>query len=185
MSLKKKIFTGIGSVFLVVAGYIGYTQLTSDSLSPADVVIFQQQGLSFQLDYCKPSKKDRLIFGTMEDSALIPFGKYWRLGANDATKLTLETKMNFGGQLLSKGSYSLYAFPDEAYWVIGINAKSERSGATPPDFSQDVGRIKVPVIKTSEEIEQFSITVEESGSEVFMIMQWDRVQVQVPLNVAN
>ncbi len=183
MSLKKKIFVGVGAVLLVIIGYISYILLTTRSLSPAEEVTYQEQGL--RINYGRPSKKGRLIFGTMAEGALLPFGKYWRLGANEATRLTLETDMDFGGQLLSKGSYSLYAFPEADYWVIGINTEADRWGASPPDFSKDLGRIKVQVIEKSQPMEQFTINIEESGSEVFVVMQWDVTQIRVPIKAVG
>ena len=87
---------------------------------------------------------------------------YLNLGALPPVdpKLTLDASVDFGGQLLTKGSYSLYAFPEEEHWVIGVNSEADRSGASPPDFSKDVGRIKVPVIEKSEPMEQFTISIE-------------------------
>lgn len=185
MSLTKKIVIGIGVMLLVIVGYVSYIMLTTQSHSPSAVEAYEQNGISLQIEYCRPFKKERLIFGTMEDGALLPYGKYWRLGANDATKLTLDTSVDFGGQLLAKGSYSLYSFPEADHWVIGINSEADRWGASPPDFSLDVGRIKIPVIQVSTSQEQFTISVQEGGQEAEMVMQWDQTQVRIPIKPSN
>ena len=38
------------------------------------------QGKGVKVTYSQPSKRDRVIFGQ-----LVPFGKVWRTGANEAT----------------------------------------------------------------------------------------------------
>jgi len=155
--------------------------LTTSSLSPLAVEAYQVNGISMEIEYCRPYKKGRLLFGSAEDDALQPYGQYWRLGANKATKLTLDTDIEFGGELLTKGSYSLYAFPNEDHWVIGVNSESDRSGGSPPDFSRDIARIKVPVIQEVTSLEQFTIHMEEEGGNTVLVMQWDKTQVRIPV----
>ena len=185
MSSRRKIVAAIVVLLLAFAGYTGYRILLGRSLSPAAVVAHEQAGISLKIEYCRPYKRGRLIFGTADDGALLPYGKYWRLGANDATRLTLETDVNFGGQPLKKGSYSLYAFPEEDHWVIGINSEADRSGSTPPDFSKDVGRIKIQVTQTAESQEQFTISISESGPQALIKMFWDRTSIEIPVKQSN
>lgn len=185
MSLTRKVVLAAGVLVIAIIGYVSYTMLTARSLSPPAKVTHEQDGISMSIEYCRPSKRDRLIFGAPDEGALQPYGKYWRLGANDATKLTLGSDVKFGGQPLKKGSYSLYAFPDEDYWVIGINTEADRSGSEPPDFSRDVGRIKIPVIETSESQEQFTITITQSGSKALVNMHWDRASIEIPVEPAS
>lgn len=183
MSTRKKVFLTLGALVLIVVGYVVYIMLTTRSHSPAAVAEYQQNALDLSIEYCQPYKKERLIFGTAEEGALLPHGKYWRLGANEATKLTTGSAVNFGGQLLEAGSYSLYAFPDADHWVIGINSVSDRWGATAPDFSKDLGRVKIPVITTDEPLEQFTINITSQGSDdAVVIMQWDRTKVEIPVS---
>lgn len=182
MNLTRKIVMAVAVMLLVVVGYVSYMMFFSTrSHSPFAVESHEQENLSMQIEYCRPYKKERLIFGTMEEEALLPYGKYWRLGANEATKLILDNDVNFGGQPLAKGSYSLYAFPEPNHWVIGINTEADRSGASPPDFGKDVGRIKIPVVQDPVSLEQFTIDIEDEGSGAVVTMQWDRTQIKIPV----
>ena len=64
--------------FLATA-FIGFRFFnTGKVLSPSATATFDKNGLQVNVDYCKPSKKDRLIFGEEKDKALVPFGKWWR-----------------------------------------------------------------------------------------------------------
>ena len=181
MSLTKKVVIAIGVLLILVVSYVSYVMLSSRSLSPAAVEEFEQGDIFLRIEYCRPFKRERLIFGSADEGALLPYGKYWRLGANDATKLTLGSGVDFGGQPLGEGSYSLYAFPYQDHWVIGINAEANRSGSEPPDFSKDLGRIKIPVSKTIESQEQFTISVEGSDEQAIVYMHWDQARIQVPV----
>ena len=60
--------------------------------SPKGVVNYEKEDLKIEVVYHRPFKKERLIFGAKEDKALVPFGEYWRLGANAAT--TFETSQD-------------------------------------------------------------------------------------------
>lgn len=181
MSLTRKIVLAAGVLLIAIVAYIAYAMISARSLSPAAVEKYEQGAISMQIEYCRPSIRERLIFGTAEEGALLPYGKYWRLGANDATKLTIDPDLNFGGQELKEGSYSLYAFPEEDHWVIGINTEADRSGSSPPDFGKDVSRIKVPVTLTTESLEQFTISIEGSDDQAMIAMQWDRARVEIPV----
>ena len=185
MSTRRIVFITLAALVLAVVAFFAYIMLTTRSHSPAAVAQYQQNDMDLQIDYCRPYKKGRVIFGTSADDALLPHGQYWRLGANEATKLTLNTPVSFGGQSLAAGSYSLYAFPNEDNWVIGINSEADRWGAFEPDFSKDVGRVKVPVIQTDESLEQFTISIESRGQEAALIMHWDKTKVEVPLQAGN
>ena len=45
------------------------------------------------IDYSRPSAKGRVVYGD-----LVPFGKVWRTGANNATKITFGEDVKVEGQ---------------------------------------------------------------------------------------
>ncbi len=70
--------------------------------------IVQEVGLtSIQVEYSRPAALGREIFGD-----LVPYGRIWRVGANASTKITFDTDVTILGNLLPKGTYALYAFPE-------------------------------------------------------------------------
>ena len=56
-------------------------------------------GVSFAIDYGRPNVNGRKIWG-----ALVPYGKVWRTGANEATTITLESAASIGGEALAAGT---------------------------------------------------------------------------------
>ena len=86
------------SAFVFVRFY--YTKPFSPSASEK----FEKNGLVVTVDYCQPSKKDRLIFGEEKDKALVPFGKWWRTGANEATVIKFSKDVTIAGKPLKSGT---------------------------------------------------------------------------------
>ena len=183
MSTKRIILFSILGIFLILIGYVAYTLLTTKSHSPADVAKYDNNGLSIQVEYCRPFKKGRLIFGPEEDGALQPYGKYWRVGANEATKIIVNKPINIGGNELAAGEYSIYAFPGQSEWEIGIHPEWDRWGAFEPDYANELFRFKVPASNDMIETEQFTITFEEGDQvETNMVLRWDKTLVAIPIN---
>ena len=123
-----------------------------------------------------------MIFGPAEKGALQPYGVYWRMGANEATKLTIESPLKIAGNELAAGEYSIYAFPGEKEWEIGIHPEWDRWGAFEPDYSGELFRFTVPARNDMIETEQFTITFEEGdSSKVLMVLRWDTTLVAIPI----
>ena len=81
-----KIILGILlSSLILVSSYFAYN-LFINPISPRESVKYKSEGKEISISYYRPYKKERLIFGEAADGALVPYGKYWRLGANLTTK---------------------------------------------------------------------------------------------------
>ena len=178
----KKILIGLGGVVIVTAGYIGYRVLTSRSLSPLATTTYHYNGLDMKVVYCRPYKKGRLIFGEEKDNALRPFGKYWRLGANDATEITFSKDINFAGQPVKAGTYRMYAVPNANTWQISLNSELGAYGATEPNYELDVLKVDVPV-ETEPETEQFTINFGSDSTGATMDFIWDKTLVRIPITI--
>ncbi|MCY3997775.1 MAG: DUF2911 domain-containing protein, partial [Flavobacteriaceae bacterium] len=99
-------------IFLVYIGiYLSHFYLFPKS--PRGSAIFESDHLKIKVTYYRPYKKERLIFGLEEENALVPYGKYWRLGANFTTKIKFNKMVSFANQTLEKGTYGLYVYPYE------------------------------------------------------------------------
>ena len=166
-----------------IGGYITYRVLSSRSLSPAETITYNYKGLDLKLIYCRPFKKGRLIFGETKDAALVPFGKYWRLGANGATEITFSKDVSIAGNPLKAGSYRMYAYPNESSWAISFNSELGKWGYDEPDHTLDVLKVEVPVEKDQVETEQFTISFASDSSALSMNIAWDKTHLRVPIQV--
>jgi len=128
--------------------------------------------------YSSPRKRGREIFGGLE-----PYGEVWRLGANEATEMTVTQDVLFGGTPLPAGTYSLFAIPNEAEWTIIVNSNLGQFGAFSYDEAADVARIDVPAETTDAIYEAFTISLEPNGDETAasLSMVWDQTRVTLPI----
>jgi hypothetical protein len=181
-TMLKKIAIGLGVIFLAIIAFLGYGILFP--VSPTTTSSFSANGLDISVNYSQPSKKGRVIFGDEESGALQPFGTYWRLGANAATEITFSKDVNFAGQAVAAGTYRMYAVPSETSFEISLNSEVDVFlGVQEPDYSKDVVKVNVPVTPTSSVVETFTISFEESGTEILMNIAWDTTLVAVPISV--
>ena len=188
-------------------GYRGYRMATTRSHSPAETINFSYKDLGINVTYCRPYKKGRVIFGEAKDrpwlpkgkfwtdgfraltglprttGALVPNGKYWRLGANDATEVSFNRNINFAGKPVNAGRYRMYAVPNHNTWLITLNSELGKFGYHEPDHSFDVVTVEVPVGTAPTEAEQFTIHFDNDSSGVQMNFTWDKTRVRLPLRI--
>jgi len=183
--MKKKIFIGIAVVLVLVVGRMVYGIMTTRNHSPEETVTESMGDLSVEVTYCRPFKKGRLIFGEESADALVPFGKYWRLGANDATEITFSKDVTFAGKPIAAGSYRMYAIPGADKWKVTLNSELDKFGAFQPDSELDVLSVDVPVKSNEAETEQFTIELNTTDEDVSMDFIWDKTLVSVPINLTQ
>lgn len=161
---------------VLVAAFFGLKAFTK-SKSPAESAKFDQNGLSVQVDYCRPYKKEREIFGK-----LLPFGTIWRTGANEATTFEVKQDVKIGEKALKAGKYTLWTIPNADKWTIVLNSETGQWG-TSHDATKDVLSVDVPVGKTAATVEQLTIgfAAAEGGSD--MSISWDNTEVKVPIRL--
>jgi hypothetical protein len=180
--MLKKVLTGLGVLVLLVGVVFAYLNYRNRNLSPAaEQKITTASGLTVKIDYSRPSKRDRLIFGNADEGALQPYGQYWRLGANEATVIEFDKPVQINGVNIEAGSYGLYAIPGPDLFDIGINKTWDRWGFSEPDYSQDITRFKVGIEKVEQPVEQFTINLGEADAGVKVICEWDQVRFVIPV----
>jgi len=183
--MLKKILIGLGVVAVLLLLVFLYANNRNRTLSPPGFVERDINKLHIEISYSRPSVKGRLIFGKEEDKALQPYGKYWRLGANESTEMTVNQDITFNNAPLKAGTYRLYAIPGESSFRIGVNTELGKWGAWEPDYSKDLFVTEVPVTKPEKPVEQYTIRIEEgtdNGANVYF--EWSDVQVMVPIGLA-
>lgn len=151
--------------------------------------ITQEVGLSeITVEYSRPAARGRVLFGNKPngEAGLVPFGRIWRVGANESTKITFDTDIRIAGEKLKKGTYALYAFPQETEWQIVFhkNITYWGDGRAAYDSKDDALRINVTPIETIGFQENFLILFDAiSHNEINMIWQWGRTKVTIPIQV--
>ena len=147
-------------------------------LSPRDTTEQTVGGARLLVDYGRPSKRGREIFG-----GLVPWNQVWRTGANEATHFVTNKDLAIGGTKVPAGTYTLYTLPAPDGWKLIINKQTGQWG-TEYDQAQDLARIDMRVEKRPEPLEQFTIAIEPQGQQGGVLrLAWDTTQASVPFTV--
>lgn len=121
----------------------------------------QKVGLTdVTLEYSRPNMRGRTIFGD-----LVPYGKVWRLGANNNTKITFSTDVTVDGKELKAGAYALFAIPNENSWDIVFYSNASNWGAPQElDESKIVAKVAAEIYPLPMDIETFTMTFDDLSS---------------------
>jgi hypothetical protein len=144
--------------------------------SPLAISQFKSAKTYVRVIYSQPHKNDRVVFG-----GLVPMGKIWRLGANEATEFTTTQKIKIGGKTLAAGTYSVFAILNEDKWTLIFNSDLGLWGAYDYNSKADVLRLDIAVKPTSQTWEAFTIKLDKNGKDALMIISWDNTSVEVPI----
>jgi hypothetical protein len=145
-------------------------------VSPQDTVNATVGDAKITIVYGRPYTKDpksgekRKIWG-----GLIPYGKVWRMGANEATLLTTDKDLTIGGTAVPAGKYSLYLWPEEGGAKLIVNKQTGQWG-TKYDESQDLVRIDLKKQAADKPVDQFTIVVDQTGTDRVLKLMWEETQ---------
>jgi hypothetical protein len=157
-----------------------YMKAQTKKASPEETLSFFLNDLTVEVTYSRPSKKGRAIFGS-----LVPYGKVWRTGANEATTFKVNKDIVFGDKPVKAGTYTLWTIPGPEEWTVILNSKMygwglKFDGESPRDALADVAQYKARVERTAGVVEQFTISMDQ-GDAARLVLAWDDVQVAVPV----
>lgn len=178
------VFTSVAVVVIMILGGIVmfFMRKQTKSFSPEDTITFVQDSLTINVSYNRPFKKGRQIFG-----GLVPYGKVWRTGANEATIFQTNKAIKFDSQVLKAGKYTLWTIPGEDTWTIIFNSEYGQwginyDGEANRDAAKDVLSVKANAVKQNREFEEFTISFEKTGEDAEMVLIWDKTLVAVPFS---
>ena len=130
-----------------------------------------------RLTYNRTAKKEREIFGK-----LVPYGKVWRVGANEAPEIKFYQDVTIQGQKLKAGAYSVFMIPNEKDWTVIFSSDLDVWGAYSYNQANDVLRVTVAAKQTEEVLENLSIQFSKgANNEAVMRLGWDKTLVELPI----
>jgi hypothetical protein len=88
--------------------------------------------------YNRPRARGRKLFGE-----LVPWGKVWCPGADEATTIAITKDVLVAGQRLAAGKYSIWAVPGPAEWTLIFSKAADVFHIPYPGPAQDALRITV------------------------------------------
>jgi hypothetical protein len=145
-------------------------------LSTRDTTRATAGGAALWIDYSRPSKRGRVIFGE-----LVPYGQVWRTGANAAVQFRTDKALRFGEVTVPAGFYSLFTIPGPKEWTLIINGETGQPG-TAHKPERDLFKIPMQVSAVST-VERFTIGVTPSEGGGVLTMEWDATRASAPFTV--
>lgn len=177
--MKKPLLLLFSILVFVIIVFFGFRQY-SRSLSPAVSAQFSDEKLNVNIQYGQPAKKGRFIFGREQDNALLPYGKVWRTGANEATIIELKEDVLFAGKPVKAGKYSLWTVPGPGSWRVILNTQTGQWGTEYND-GKDLFKSEIP-IRVRPRVQQiFTIYFEKNMNGADMILSWDQTEAIIPI----
>jgi Protein of unknown function (DUF2911) len=156
-------------------------------VSPHEVSTWTVDGNRITIIYGRPYSKDpqdanniRKIWGTV-----VPYGKAWRTGANEATIFISQKPVVVGDKTIPGGvAYTLYTLPMENGPTKLIFSKELGQGGEQYDEKQDLARIDMKKDPLDMRVDQFTVAIDNnpSGGAVLKLM-WENTQLSVPISV--
>src|SRR3954469_10496045 len=142
--------------------------------------ISQEVGLTkIDIEYFRPGVKGRKIFGGTE-----AYGRVWRTGANNATKITFSTAVKFGGADVPAGTYALFSIPGANEWTVILNKVVGQWGAYTYDQKNDLARVQAKPVRLAEKVETFTIDVNDIRDQSATLnLVWENTLVAVKIEV--
>lgn len=129
---------------------------------------------TIKIEYSRPSVKGRTVFGD-----LVPYGKPWRTGANQSTKITFGEDVKVEGKPLAAGTYALYTIPNKDAWDV-VFSKDLTIGANVADYKaeSEAARVSVKPTALANKVETFTINVADiTPSMANVEMCWENTRV--------
>lgn len=172
----KLLFTIVFALISVVA----FSQVDFPNPSPLQT-IRQNFGMSaVEVVYSRPGVKGRKIIGYNE-----PYGRVWRTGANNPTKIKFFSPVEIKGNKIDTGTYVLYTIPTEKDWTVILNKGVKNWGSDQYKQDEDVCRFTVTPERKRKPVETLTIQFDNVKAESCDIsVIWEDWMISIPV-VAN
>jgi tetratricopeptide (TPR) repeat protein len=178
-----KIYSRLLTLLILFAVSISVNAQTLKTPVPSPLQkVTQGFGLSeVSLEYSRPSAKGRKVFGE-----LVPYGKIWRTGANNATKITFGEDVSVAGQALKAGTYALYSIPGEKEWQIMFYSDLKLGGnVNAYDKANEVLSLSIQPETTGSFTETFTIGFSDlTNTSMVMYIKWENTKINLPISVS-
>jgi hypothetical protein len=112
---------------------------------------------------------------------MMPPGKEWRTGADEATTLKTDRALMFGALHVNPGTYTLYTVPGEKGWQLVISKKTGQWGVPYPT-GEDLGRVPMTVTKGAA-TEQLTISIDDAPKGGTLSVQWGTTKATAAFSV--
>jgi hypothetical protein len=148
-------------------------------VSPHESTSATIDGSDVSITYGRPSMRGRTIFGR-----LVPYGRVWCPGADEATTLESTRALQLGDLKVPAGSHTIWIRPTADAWTL-IVSKEPSGFHTNYNASADLGSLEMTKHTLDKPVEQltFAIVRNPAGRGGLVAMSWETTEASVPFTV--
>ena len=158
---------------LTLNGQVEYLRL-----SPSQKIIQRVGATDVEIEFSRPQMKGRVVFGE-----LVPYGKLWRTGANENTKISFNHRVKIGETEVSQGTYALITKPKRKTWDIFLYTDTNNLDVPNPIDSTKLIHLTTVESYQRENLQEtlvlnFYDLTETSAN---LGISWERTAVKIPI----
>lgn len=176
----KQLILSAAAALLLSAPVANAQSIPFPQPSPTATVAQNFATSKIELSYSRPSAKGRKVFGDV-----VPFGKFWRTGANSATTISFGEDVKVNGTDVKAGKYGLITFPGEREWTVVLTKDLNVNNAEAYKQENDVARFTVASERLNDIVETFTIDVNNMRNDACEIqLRWENTLVRVKVSAS-
>ncbi|HOZ86394.1 MAG TPA: DUF2911 domain-containing protein [Bacteroidia bacterium] len=166
--MKTMLFKSAALLIFLTSSTFLFSQKKMES--PRDSVSGKIGKANIAINYGSPSVRGRKIWGE-----LVPYGKVWRAGANEATTFSTDQAITVEGKKLAPGRYSFFVIPGEKEWTVIFNKTANQWGAYEYKASDDALRVSVKTKKSAAMHERLNYKINKNN----ISLLWENLEVPI------
>jgi pimeloyl-ACP methyl ester carboxylesterase len=125
-----------------------------ERLSPRTIASAVVDGTRIAIEYGQPAVRGRAVWG-----GLVPWGRWWMPGADEATSFTTSGPLMVGTLSVPAGDYTLYTQPGEPAFSLVINKQIFQFHTEyRPDL--DLGRVPMTMARLETPVERLTFAID-------------------------
>jgi hypothetical protein len=168
-----------GLIASVVFAAVRLSARQAARVSPHESTTATIDGSDIAVTYGRPSMRGRMIFGN-----LVPYGRVWCPGADEATTLESTRALQLGDLTVPPGSHTIWIRPTAETWTL-IVSKEPNGFHTNYNASADLGKVEMTKRALGTQVERltFALTKSPAGRGGLLVMSWEATEASVPFAV--
>ena len=163
-----------------LALFIACVHVTAQRASPHESTSDSVDGADLSITYGRPFMRNRVIMG-----GLVPYGRVWCPGADEATTLATTKAIVMGDLKLAPGRYTLWMLPSADEWTMIVN-KQTGQWHTQYNAQYDLGRVTLSKRTLDAPLEQLTFAIASAkGGGGTITMSWETTAVTAAFTVVQ
>lgn len=136
-------------------------------------------GAAITVEYGRPYLKGR------PEAQMMPPGKPWRTGADEATTITTDRALTFGKVTLEPGTYTINTQPGAQWEIIFGKLSKPGQWGVPYQAALEMSRAPMTAGKTAAPVEQLLISIDDTPAGGTLRIEWGTASASIAFTVAK